>query len=482
MILKRVLVAIFTHAHFTELLRVIDLLTTDPQYHVTVLWDYPASETHLACLRERGIYSLDPYGAVLDAPMQIVTAVVGHGAARNWKSVLRASIGVLPRSIGRPLLALLLALYAYPASLRRRFAMIRLAERLLKSHKIDVVVMAEDNVGYPTAEWIRAAHTSGARAVIVPYTMANIREPAESLYRAPLHSTKRFENRLAGMLFPRWCIEYRGHRFLRLPAVRLATKELLGLAPPQPWVINSGEADAIAAESDEMREYYTRAGLPAEKLIVTGSAADDTLAASLTAYQKKRELLSDEMGIKEDGLFVLCALPPDQHDVRTEECEYLSYEALVKAWNDTFEQVGGIQLVMCAHPRTSRSQLAQILGSLARVSTWDTAQLIPLCDIYVASASATIRWAIACGKPVLNYDVYRYGYSDFQHVPGVVTVTDRSQFRGSLERLIREPSYREQLKRAQSSVASRWGRLDAHAGERIKGLLDRLIEGRQTSK
>ncbi len=34
--------------------------------------------------------------------------------------------------------------------------------------------------------------------------------------------------------------------------------------------------------------------------------------------------------------------------------------------------------------------------------------LVPLCSLYVASVSATIRWAIACGKPVVNYDVYRF--------------------------------------------------------------------------
>ncbi len=63
-----------------------------------------------------------------------------------------------------------------------------------------------------------------------------------------------------------------------------------------------------------------------------------------------------------------------------------------------------------------------------RLVTDDIARLIPLCDVFVASVSATISMALACGKPVVNYDVYRFRYDDFEGVPDLHTFENRSEF------------------------------------------------------
>ena len=71
-----------------------------------------------------------------------------------------------------------------------------------------------------------------------------------------------------------------------------------------------------------------------------------------------------------------------------------------------------------------------------RIGSWKTAEMVPASDIYVASISSTIRWAITCGKPVVNYDVYRYRYTDFLAVPGVLATEEQAEFRAVLQRLV----------------------------------------------
>jgi hypothetical protein len=46
----------------------------------------------------------------------------------------------------------------------------------------DLLILAEDNVGYETAVWIKAAHSRGIPAGIVPVTVATALEPAESIF------------------------------------------------------------------------------------------------------------------------------------------------------------------------------------------------------------------------------------------------------------------------------------------------------------
>jgi len=111
-----------------------------------------------------------------------------------------------------------------------------------------------------------------------------------------------------------------------------------------------------------------------------------------------------------------------------------------------------------------------------RIATYRTADLIPLCDFYVASVSSTIRWAIACGKPVINYDVYRYRYTDYLGLKGVLTIEEQDEFLDLLQRIATDSVYRNEIAEFQKIDAPRWGNLDGKAGQRIVGLFDELVE------
>jgi hypothetical protein len=113
------------------------------------------------------------------------------------------------------------------------------------------------------------------------------------------------------------------------------------------------------------------------------------------------------------------------------------------------------------------------------VASRNTAELMPLCDIYVASVSSTIRWAIACGRPVVNYDVYRYRYTDFTKVEGVLACEEQQEFLALLARLVSDRAFAEEVCRKQAAVAERWGRLDGRSGQRMVELVRRLLPAEQ---
>jgi hypothetical protein len=115
--------------------------------------------------------------------------------------------------------------------------------------------------------------------------------------------------------------------------------------------------------------------------------------------------------------------------------------------------------------------MRHIEGSNIRIAPRKTAHLVPLCDLYVASISSTIRWAIACGKPVINYDVYRYRYTDFLSVPGVIATEERDEFQALIKRFADDKAYLTQIATQQRAVAGRWGRLDGNSSQRIVELL-----------
>jgi hypothetical protein len=309
--------------------------------------------------------------------------------------------------------------------------------------------------------------------VIVPYTVATRREPAEAYYDVTSHRV-RGANRVVAAAFPRWVHEHRERKLLRLPAGKLLALEALRLAPPEPWTYLSGFADAIAVESDRMEAQYVREGLPADQLVRTGALYDDILARNLRAAAENRRQVMKEAGLVDDRLLILCALPPDQFSCTRPDREFASQRALLEFLVDTFNSVPAANVVYRLHPRTSSEEMEFLRERGARILERDTAELVPLCDVFVASVSATIRWAIACGKPVINFDMHRYRYHDFDEAGGVVTIEDKVEFSRVLREIVENEAVYSTLVAQQGRVRTRWANLDEEAASRMSQLFDRL--------
>jgi hypothetical protein len=361
--------------------------------------------------------------------------------------------------------------------LRERIAY---AAALIASVRPVLLVLAGDNPGYDTACFIRAAHDAGLRAVLVPSTMSNGLEEAEVYSKNPRYLVQGARNRAAAALFPKWAREHNGKRVLRVPGKRVLAMEWLRLAPPRPWTFNSGYADAIAVESDAMRAYYAEGGLPPEQMVETGSLANDTLHEALAQRGERRRALCAELGLPPERPMLLTALPPDflYLEGGRPECDFRSYGELVQAWMSGIAPLGRFNRVLCLHPSVSYEEFHHLEADGVRIARRPTAELIPLCDLYVASVSSTIRWAIACGVPVVNYDVYRYRYTDYLGVAGVLRTEEQAEFAALLARFDAEPAFHESVRALQAAAAPHWGRLDGGTGGRMLALFDRLAPPR----
>jgi len=306
--------------------------------------------------------------------------------------------------------------------------------------------------------------------------MSNGLEQAEVYYDDPDYQVTGLARRLVAARFPRWVRWHKGRRLFRCPPGRILAMERAGIAPPLPWVFNSGHADAIAMESEAMIDYYAEAGMRNDRMLLTGALSDDAMAGTLVRADALRAELCGQLGLDPGKLLVLCALPPDFLYVKggRPQCDFQDYRELARFWIDSLAALTGCNCLVALHPSVDAGEMRWIESDGVRIAPGRTAGFVPLCDIYVASISSTIRWAIACGKPVVNYDVYRYRYTDFLGVPGVLATEEAKEFRAMLARLAADTTYRAELARLQQGVASRWGLLDGRVGDRVLALVTRL--------
>jgi hypothetical protein len=469
---RKALLVVLGPAHFTELARLATTLSAhgwEPVLCFRV--PYATRGEHVETARAAGwtvLHEPDAPATPLPPPPTVRDAVreALPGPLLSTYRAVRGLVGTVARPVLAPWRELRAARETFERCVSARRGQLAHAGALLDSVGPAIVALCEDNVALETSAWVRAAHERRVPAVVVPFTIAGAEEPAEALREQPLHQAGWWPNRLLLQLHPRWGHEHRGRRLVRLPAPEALALEHLGLAPDLPWILNSGRSDAIAVESEFMLQHYARCGLPASRLVITGAAVDDELAAGLRARTALRRGLGERLGFDASRPLMLCALPPDQfagHPLPGVESG--TYAELIRAMTATLLERWAGPVLFVRHPRHPADELEPLLAPGARLCDEQTAQLLPLADAYVACGSATVRWALACGLHVVNHDVYRYGYGDYRGIDTVQHVTTFAELGDAASRTA-------QL--AAPAPAPRYGMLDGRSGERLVELFERL--------
>ncbi len=449
--LKKVLLIVNTGSYFPLLYRLAKLLKQSNQYEpIIYLMAYPTTLVHLSeCENNDIAYILDS-AVNRTSKTNILAKIIKF----CW-----SLFNILTRN-----------------QLLHLIKRIRSVRKLIKKNDIKLIVLAGDIIGHDTAAFIRAGHLQGKIAsVITPFVMGSKLETIYSVMHNPDHSMDKWFNGLIGALFPKWVYQHGDKKLLRVPAGRVIALELLGMAPDLPWIIHSGHSDVIAVESEEMLRYCLEEGLPSDKLVLTGTIIHDDLAAGLKEIKEKRKLLYFSLGIKEDKPLILTALPPNMmYGYWRPDCDFASYEEMVHFWLTTLADLKEHNIIVSLHPSVIVAEMKYIEKYGVKITQKKIVDLIPLCDFFVTAVSSTIQWAIACGKPVINYDVYRYRYADYLNVPGVLTFEEKEKYIEYINKLAYDKSFFETYAEKQKSCMNAWGNLDGRAGERLLNLISSL--------
>lgn len=466
--MKTVLLTIEIDTQFVELFRVARLLKKSGEYK-PILWfqsPYSTIERDLAICVSEGWEYISPL------PISVTSQ------KENKKKIgFFISIRIFFLSIGRRIVRSI-PFFRFPIDtmlhVRQYMLVVSQIKHLLVKIQPHLLIMAEDSSQYGLYILIKVGNASGIPTVIIPFTIANATEPAEAYFDNPVHIVSDNPvNRFVGSHFPHWVYCYKGRELLRMPAWNIIALELLGFAPRQPWIYNSEETSIIAVENEHMFQYYRNEGLPADRLIITGALYDDVLAEGIRNAEINRAALNKELDLNPNQPLLVCALPPSQN---LRNCEFPDYPELVRFWMQTLSTIEGWNIIIRPHPRLGKEEIDFLKQFNLKITQVDTARLVPLCDLYVACVSATIRWAIACGKPVVNYDVYHMNYSDYVDAGGVITLNNKDTFRDTLRNLTSNPEFYNNVVTRQKECMSNWGQLDGKSGEHMLGLFNGVIQ------
>ncbi len=355
----------------------------------------------------------------------------------------------------------------------------RAAKRLLAKYSPACILTVGDrHVGIETAI-IAQANDIGIPSIIIPFALSDqISAVAYRLAQAGWESTygmRNVINRWLTKTKPEWVHAHEQNRLLWNSPGWMLAAHILGILPANPWNLGGGRAWKMALESEQARGILVREGLNPKKAVVVGKPRYDGAAeikADLTRWRKE---ICQALELDPEKPLLLCSVPQlAEHDLlpwdeHWEEIKFL-FQGLASAHRD-------LNVILSLHPKSDLNQylpLASEYGhTIATAYSYD--QLIPICDVFVATFSSTLTLAIVSEKPCLVIDFDWFGYDTFDDVPGVVVVGDRAQFVPALQRLFSDRSYYAQLVAGLTKSAPYWGRFDGKATDRVLDLIDEYI-------
>ena len=360
----------------------------------------------------------------------------------------------------------------YLLALRTHYKYLYYFKILLSRNKYDCIFIPEDIVGPVWPVVIKAGHLNNIPTIVLPYTIANQEEAFQSLKKNCDFQTS--ENWVISRLFPKWRLNQHNYDLVRLPGAYIFAQEIYKLSPPKPWLMNSGFANAICAENNAMREYMVTSGIPESKVYIVGSVSDDMLHEYHSNKRKYLESIKESLGISSSKPILLIGGFPNQLDGNVPDCEFSRASDIAEFIIECLRPLCHYwEIVVRPHPN-----FEELGGYFEKagytVTTHETAQLIAISDLYLAFASATIRWAVAVGVPVINYDVFFYDFSEYNNIGGVSNVKYRNEFQDVFKDMIPENEVYQRNVRDIQKEKNNWGILDGSCIERLESLVDEL--------
>src|SRR5262249_39475304 len=149
-------------------------------------------------------------------------------------------------------------------------------------------------------------------------------------------------------------------------------------SPPDPWMMNSGFANAIAIENEAMLEYYVKAGLPRSKMHISGAIYDDYLARYKLNKTEQLAVLRSELGIEGNKPLLLIGGCPDQSTSCPAGFEFSDMEDFVN-WLSTALKLLAQKYEVIVRPHPNYARMAEIMAARGiRATMIDTARLVAL--------------------------------------------------------------------------------------------------------
>lgn len=432
--------------------------------------------TPVAILESHNLRERLPESVLADLPVEVLADLL----IRNGPVTLARIVGL----VGRAFRLLRFNIVADALATLRGLLAGRVAlDRLSKRHDVRAIVVADDrSLGWEYG-MVLAAKAKGIGSAAIPFALSDpdadwIPRSGRSTY--DLNDGGFFERWMKGWLYQRYPenIRTKDGRMLMFLTVGQASTLLAVDAPMKtPWAYGGGITDIVAVFGESDREKQIALGVPGRKLVVSGHCSMDQLFAARNSSLEIRKGILPALGISLDSKVIVCAVP-----------QYLEHGMLdaSKHWALTEQMVGdltssGAKVLLSLHPRSRMEDyvfLSKKFG--ATILSKPLVDVIAVADLFVATHSSTVRWAVLMRIPTIVLDDFDIG-GGAMYLRGVRYLKERDQLRVLSRELLLSKSIRQSICAELDEQAKSLDPFDGKNAARCIALLSKLITNKSNA-
>jgi hypothetical protein len=344
--------------------------------------------------------------------------------------------------------------------------------RVFEQYRPVALLLSSDRRGGTEATFIRVAREYQCFKLVVPFAYSQAESVAMLRKNWPLcqggSNPQILLKYLVQILYPGQVYASPSGIFLFYPPVTTLSLAAMQMLSPNPWQMGGGFSDLVGVLSDAERNHYQQMGVPKEKIVVTGQPSLDSLYQVATNGQGLVSKLSETYCLDFGRKRILCAVPQlAEHGFLSWEQHWQEITFLVSSITQT-----GAHILLSLHPKSDPERYLFLEKQYGvHILREPLRMVLPTAHLFVATFSSTVRWAVLLGIPSVVVDFYGMNYSMYDHLPGVLKVTNKAVLVRVLRSVLENPSYYDYLKREQQKAAPTIARFDGQATQRILDLI-----------
>lgn len=360
--------------------------------------------------------------------------------------------------------------------------------KVLNKVKPDILILNNANGSTYSEIYINECRKRNIPSILIPFTYVFPIAPAKVVYNNKAYSVKGWRKLVMEKFFRRWLKPFRNKLLTRVPFGVALGHKLLGIEPPLPWVQDSSTCKYILAESEFLRDHYIDLGIPPEQIKLTGKPNMDYLFKLSKKSESLRAKIIKEHKFPKRKPIITVAIPPaiDVYSKKQFKVEFRNHDEIFKYLVEKVSKIKTHSIILSLHPSLRNNpqdvkRYESYQKKNVRISNRSTAEMIAASDMYIASASGTIIWALALGVAVMDYDVLGLGFSYFDKNPDVITPKNKSAFQKEIRRLSTKPAFIKEIRKKLEKKKGYYGILDGKCTKRIDDIITELTAKKATA-
>jgi hypothetical protein len=220
-------------------------------------------------------------------------------------------------------------------------------------------------------------------------------------------------------------LEVNKKKILFFEPSKLFFHDRFGTLSSNPWYMGNGLSDVLCIASRMACEEYQAAGVCKRKMRIIGDVIYDRLRINYIRRTDIRREAIEKYDLSKDSRIIVIALPQlAQHGFLPAEEHWREIGYLVRETTNVCSNV-----LLSLHPRMNYQDYEFLEKDYnCRILAERLYTMLPVADLFIATYSSTVTWAVLCGINAIVVDFYNLNLTYHDALRTVRIIKARDEF------------------------------------------------------